>query len=255
MFILLTNDDGIFARGLRCMYKELVGAGHEVTVIAPLGEQSAVGHSITVLTPLRVKEVKESGFHGFAVNGTPTDCVKLGLSNLVERRPDLVVSGINAGANVGPDILYSGTVAAATEAAAMGLNTLAVSHNSFLHENLEPYAAFAAGMVAKIPWSKVPPKRVMNLNLPRVPAEEFRGLALCPQTDAAWNDWYHERVDPRGNKYWWMDGEIPAQNVRPGTDKHQLDLGWATLTPLKFEFTDREFLAELKGCLDADFFV
>ena len=117
MRIALTNDDGIHAVGLRAIYHALLAAGHQVDVVAPMTEQSAVGHAITILGPLRVRRIKECDFNGFGVYGTPADCVKLGIGELLPHRPDLVVSGINAGANVGPDVLYSGTVAAATEAA------------------------------------------------------------------------------------------------------------------------------------------
>lgn len=255
MFILLTNDDGIFATGLRAIYNALVKAGHSVQVIAPFGEQSAVGHSITVTTPLRVKEINEAGFNGLAVTGTPTDCIKLGLDKLLDKRPDLVVSGINAGANVGPDILYSGTVAAATEAAAAGLPAFAVSHNDFKHADIDLYAGFAAEIIPQIPWQDIPKKQVMNLNLPACAFTECKGLALCPQTSVAWNDWYHERTDPRGRKYWWLDGTIPLENVRPGTDKFQLEQGWATLNPLRFDFNDHECLNMLRGKIkDAAFF-
>lgn len=246
MFILLTNDDGIFATGLRAVYKALLLAGHEVQVIAPLSEQSGVGHSITMQNPLRVKPIAEQGFNGLAVSGTPTDCVKLALDQLLPHKPDLVVSGINAGANVGPDILYSGTVAAATEAAAAGLRALSVSHASTMHVDVEHYASFAASLVQELPWGELPRKRVINVNLPACPFSDFKGLALCPQTSVAWDDWYHERHDPRGGKYWWLDGKIPMDEVQSGTDKYQLEAGWATLSPLKFDFNDRESLRLLQ---------
>lgn len=126
MLIALTNDDGIHAVGLRAIYRALLEAGHDIRVIAPMTEQSAMGHAITIISPLRVKKIEEDSFTGFGIYGTPTDCVKLGISELLDSKPDIVVSGINAGANVGPDILYSGTVAAATEAAHLGFPALAV---------------------------------------------------------------------------------------------------------------------------------
>lgn len=246
MYIVLTNDDGIYASGLRAVYRALLDAGHQVQVIAPLGEQSAVGHSITVLNPLRIKRVEEKGFNGIAVTGTPTDCVKLGMGKLVEKKPDLLISGINAGGNVGPDILYSGTVAAATEAAAMGYPSMAISHNSFRLEDVDDYARFAVGLIGQIPWGQIPSRRVMNLNLPACMYDEFKGLRICPQTDAVWNDWYEERKDPRGNDYWWLSGEIPMGKVQKGTDKFLLEQGYATLTPLKFDFTDHDCLKVLQ---------
>lgn len=247
MKVALTNDDGIHAVGLRALYAALREAGHEVHVIAPMTEQSAVGHAITILSPLRVKFIQEEGFSGHGIFGTPTDCVKLGISDLLDVRPDIVVSGINAGANVGPDILYSGTVAAATEAAHLGFPALAVSHDSFRPEDLSEHARYAVMVMERIPWRDLPPRRVMNLNLPARAVEDFRGLALCPQTSAVWKDWYYRREDPRGRPYWWLDGDIPPEKVVPGSDKGLLTDGWATLTPLKFEFTDAVTLEKLRG--------
>ncbi len=246
MYVALTNDDGIQAVGLRAIYRALVNAGHEVQVIAPMTEQSAVGHAITVHGPLRVKKVKEEGFSGFGIYGTPTDCVKLGVSELLDKAPDIVVSGINAGANVGPDVLYSGTVAAATEAAHLGFPALAVSYDSFKAGDLTEHARFAVKVMERIPWYSLPPRRVMNLNLPDRPVMDFQGLTLCPQTSAIWKDWYHRREDPRGTPYWWLNGEIPLNTVAPGSDKSLLNEGWATLTPLKFDFTDTSTLESLR---------
>ena len=249
MRILLTNDDGIHAVGLRAMYKALLAAGHDVLVVAPMTEQSAVGHSVTILSPLRVKLIEEEHFTGRGVFGTPTDCVKLAVSEFMPQPPDIVVSGINAGANVGPDILYSGTVAAATEGAHLGFPALAVSHDSFQPSNLDIHAAYAVSVMERIPWTELPPRRVMNLNLPDRPVEDFLGLSLCRQTSAIWLDWYERREDPRGRAYWWLQGDIPPDKVEPGTDKRLLTDGWATLTPLKFEFTDALTLEKLRDIL------
>lgn len=249
MRILLTNDDGIHAVGLRAIYHALLNKGHSVRVVAPMSEQSAVGHAITVLSPLRVKLVQEENFIGHGVYGTPTDCVKLGVSELMEEAPDIVVSGINAGANVGPDILYSGTVAAATEGAHLGFPAFAVSHDSFQPARLEKHAEYAVAVMERIPWAELPPRRVMNLNLPNRPVEDFQGLSLCRQTSAIWQDWYDRREDPRGRVYWWLDGSIPPDKVTPGSDKGFLTDGWATLTPLKFEFTDLQTLDKLRDLL------
>ncbi|MDR2161051.1 MAG: 5'/3'-nucleotidase SurE [Desulfovibrio sp.] len=246
MRVALTNDDGIHAPGLRALYRALVDAGHEVRVIAPMTEQSAVGHAITVSGPLRVRQVEDRHFQGLGVYGTPADCVKLGIGELLPQSPDIVVSGINAGANVGPDILYSGTVAAATEAAHLGFPALAVSHDSFSPPDLLEHARYAVAVMEKLPWADLPERRVLNLNLPNRPVSSFLGLALCPQTQAVWHDWYHRREDPRGNLYWWLDGAIPPERVTEGSDRGLLTGGWATLTPLKFDFTDASTLERLR---------
>ncbi len=249
MIIALTNDDGVQAAGLRALYKVLLEQGHAVRVVAPVTEQSAVGHAITIRDPLRIRHFSENGFAGIGVFGTPADCVKLGLSQLLEEKPDLVISGINAGANVGPDIMYSGTVAAAREAASMGFPALAVSYDSFITGDMTEHARFAVALMQRIPWGDVPERRVLNLNLPKGPMSDCKGLRLCPQTSAVWRDWYHKRTDPRGAPYWWLDGTIPPDLVAPGTDRALLTEGWATLTPLRFDFTDVECLEILRSTI------
>ena len=247
MRILLTNDDGIQALGLRALYLSLGRAGHEVFVVAPVQEQSAVGHAITFLTPLRVVEFKEDGFTGLGVTGTPADCVKLGLTTLIRPAPDLVLSGINKGANVGVDIVYSGTVSAATEGVLMGTRSMAVSVDDFQPTDLAPQATFATDLLTRIPWDQVPDKTLLNLNFPIGDFAKCKGLRVCPHTRAAYRDWYEERTDPRGRPYYWLDGIIPRENIRPGTDRALLTEGFATLTPLRFDFNDRDTLELLSG--------
>jgi 5'-nucleotidase len=238
MKILLTNDDGIYAVGLRAMFEALVEAGHEVHCVAPISEQSAVGHAITMATPLRARKVRENGFAGHAVHGTPADCVKLALCCLLDDKPDLVVSGINAGANVGVDILYSGTVSAATEGAMMGYPALAVSMDEFQSTDLSEQAAWAARLVEKRPWEDIEGRVVLNLNFPAGSFDEVKGLRICPHTGVAYRDWYDARNDPRGNPYYWLVGEIPADQLDPGCDRALLTDKYITLTPLRFRFTD-----------------
>jgi len=246
MDILLTNDDGIRAHGLRALYRALTEAGHRVSVAAPMTEQSAVGHAVTLFSPLRAKEVEEPGFKGIGISGTPVDCVKLAVRHLLrERPPDLVVSGINSGANVGVDVLYSGTVSAATEGALAGIPALAVSVDDFHPEDLSEQAGFVAGLVDSPVWQSIPGQCVLNLNFPSGSFSANKGLLLCPQTGAVYQDWYEERHDPRGHAYYWLNGVIPEQHVLSGTDRDLLSQGHITLTPLKFELTDQEFLKEL----------
>ncbi len=240
MNILLANDDGIQAVGLRSLYFALVEAGHDVHVVAPVTEQSAVGHAVTLSMPIRVKEFKENGFRGQGVYGTPVDCVKLGLSTLLEETPDLVLSGINAGANVGVDILYSGTVSAATEGALMEIPAMAVSMDNFNPVDLSGQAKYCADLLPKIPWNELPAKCVLNLNFPDCPIDEAGELMLCPHTRASYKDWYDTRQDPRGRSYYWLDGTIPPENISEGRDRALLTQKHVTMTPLHFDFTDRE---------------
>jgi 5'-nucleotidase len=245
MRILLTNDDGIQAVGLRAMHRALVSSGHEVHVVAPVTEQSAVGHAITLSAPLRVKEFRDGDFYGRGVTGTPADCVKLALSTLVKERPDVVVSGINAGANVGVDLMYSGTVSAATEGAFMGFPAMAVSMDDFNPVDLSGQARYATELLARLHLDILPQKCVLNLNFPKRPIGEILGLRVCPHTRLAYEDWFEERLDPRGRPYYWMCGNLDSSRISQGRDRRLLTEGWATLTPLKFDFTDHETLALL----------
>ncbi|MDD2219042.1 MAG: 5'/3'-nucleotidase SurE [Desulfoplanes sp.] len=245
MHILLTNDDGIRAVGLRALYAEMVRSGHRVSVVAPMTEQSAVGHSVTFLTPLRVKEVVETGFEGKGVFGTPVDCVKLALTTLLDSPPDLILSGINNGANVGVDILYSGTVSAATEGALAGFPALAVSIDTFDPQDLGEQAVFVRKFIDRGAWKHAPEKCVLNLNFPRISIEDCKGLRVCAQTGAVYRDGYEVREDPRGRPYYWLQGEIPPEDVAPGTDRELLTQGYITLTPLVFDFTHWKFLQDL----------
>lgn len=251
MRILLTNDDGIQAVGIRDLYKGLVAAGHDVLVAAPISEQSAVGHAITIAMPLRVKEFAENGFKGLGVSGTPADCVKLALTTLCDTPPDLVVSGINAGANVGVDILYSGTVSAATEGALMGYPAVAVSADDYTPTDLTEQGRYVADFIASRPWEAAPPRCVLNLNFPARPIAETKGLRLCPPTPAVYDDWYVTRQDPRGRNYYWLTGVIPPGALSPETDRAMLTAGHITLTPLRFDFTDRETMSRLSARLGA----
>ncbi len=249
MNILLTNDDGIYAVGLRAIYAALCELGHNVYVVAPMTEQSAVGHALTVFQPLRIKEISEVGFNGLGVYGTPSDCVKLALSSLLPKRPDLVISGINSGANVGPDILYSGTVAAATEGAHNGLYSVALSYDNLRPTALLDQARHAAKLLQDFDWQGMPARCVLNINYPNVDFSQNKGLCICPQTSALWQDTYDECYNPRGDRYWWIKGEIRAQDVEDGTDKDMLSKGYITLTPLHFEFTHTQYMQKLKNNL------
>lgn len=249
MNILLTNDDGIQAPGLRALYNGMKKAGLNVNVVAPVSEQSAVGHAVSLSTPLRVKTFKEDGFYGLGVYGTPVDCVKLGLSTLLDEKPDIVVSGINSGANVGVDILYSGTVSAATEGALMGISALAVSFDNFNPVDLSDQADYCIDLLKRIPWKKLKEKTVMNLNFPAIPVAETKGVKVCPHTRVSWQDWYDSRLDPRGRPYYWLDGIMPPEKISPGSDRALLTEGYITMTPLHFDFTDRESI----GMLESEF--
>lgn len=247
MDVLLTNDDGINAAGLRSLYKALRARGHNVNVVAPMHQQSGVGHSLTVFEPLRSQKIVDGDFEGHGIYGTPTDCVKLGLGCLSPTRPNLVMSGINLGPNAGPDIFYSGTVGAAAEAAHDNVPSMAISWGGFSPADvLEKIAAHAVELAEKIDWQALAPKRVVNVNYPNVNFGEIKGLRICPQSLAIWRNIYEERLDPRGSSYWWLDGDVPRDSILEGTDKDLLARGYITITPLRFEYTDEEGIGALQ---------
>ncbi len=249
---MLTNDDGIYAVGLRALYAVLCASGHTVSVVAPMTEQSAVGHSITVFTPLRVRKIQESNFSGIGVFGTPADCVKLALGTLLEKKPDCVISGINSGANVGVDIVYSGTVSAATEGALAGIPSMAVSFDNFQPQDLTAQAVWIRDFLQKGCLSYFVARTVCNINFPVVADGVGKGVRVCRQTAAVYDDFYESRQDPRGQEYYWLDGEIPGERVEDGADRALLSAGFITVTPLRFDFTHWENLQTLAAVLQTD---
>lgn len=248
MQILLTNDDGIYAPGLRALSEELARLG-KVQVVAPLSEQSGVGLSITYLHPLMVHEELRDGRHfGWAVAGSPADCVKLGMLEFCKPPPDLVVSGINSGANVGINVLYSGTVAGAIEGAFFGVTSVAVSLSTRTQPDYPRAARMAVSVISQLLAQK--PKRgsLWNLNLPDTRPDGPRGVKLVAMGVRRHADVMEKRTDPRGRTYYWS-GLDPYENhqMEPGTDLKELADGYATLTPLHFDLTERGVLEQLES--------
>lgn len=248
MYVLLSNDDGIMAPGLRALYGALRKGGDEVCAIGPMRQQSGVSHSLTVFEPLRAQPVRDGDFEGIGIHGTPADCVRLGLGRLVKRAPDLVLAGINQGPNAGPDVLYSGTIAAAAEAANAGLPSVAISHGNHLGcEEIDEVAEHAINLVRKFDWMRLPGGRVLNINYPDRPPAEWAGVRVCHQSSAVWANTYNERQDPRGNPYWWLEGEINPETFGEDSDRYLLARGFITITPLKFVYTDDELAVKLRS--------
>ncbi|MBC8531197.1 5'/3'-nucleotidase SurE [Gehongia tenuis] len=255
MRILVTNDDGIRAPGIRALVEQLAPK-HDITVVAPAEEQSAKSHSITIHTPLMVrKQVFMSGVTGYAVTGTPSDCVRLGVLQLMEK-PDMVLSGINAGSNIGLDVLYSGTVSAALEGALLGYPSAAVS--SFTKDwgafDFERAAKESEILVKLIEEKKVDASIVLNLNVPSVQDDAYKGVKVAPlDLDPATRENYEKRISPAGEAYYWMTFQ-----ARPnGPDSFQQgDLylcqdGYSTLTPLHFDLTQHRDLPALEAWVEA----
>lgn len=254
MKVLLSNDDGIYSPSLRALYQALQAAGHETRVVAPAGEQSGVGCSITAYSPLFAQHLAEDDFEGYAVQGTPADCVLLGLGSLFAEDdfyPDLVVSGINRGSNASFDVLYSGTVGAAIQAALSRLPALAVSSMA-RHTSAQAQAAEAAKAVEIINsfnWSELPNHLVYNLNFPDCLASECKGLQVCP-LNTQWQSLasYDRREAPIGRTYWWMNALYNRYGQgAENSDRDWLRRGYITLTPLNLDYTDHEAIRLLQS--------
>jgi len=247
--ILLTNDDGIYAPGLAALYRELKRLG-EVTVVAPESEQSAVGHSISLITPLRVKEVSlNGGVEGWAVSGTPADCVKIALAELLPEPPTLVVSGINLGPNVGINVLYSGTVSAATEAAILGVKGVAFSLNSYdQNADFAAAARLAADLLERLRgWSRWTNGVCLNVNLPDLPREKVNGVRVTRQDTGPLVEHFERREDPRRHVYYWLAEINERPELDPDTDYGALAQGYVSITPIQHDLTDYRSLNDLQA--------
>ncbi|MFZ5451126.1 MAG: 5'/3'-nucleotidase SurE [Thermodesulfobacteriota bacterium] len=249
MLILVTNDDGIYAPGLAALYQELGRMG-AVTVVAPESEQSAVGHAISLSTPLRVKQAPLAGDGwGWAVSGTPADCVKIALAELLPGPPDLVVSGINLGPNVGINVLYSGTVSAATEAAILGVKqAVAVSLDTYKDADFATAARITGKLLARLQEEKPPGEQLcLNVNLPALPEEAIKGVRLTRQDTGPLTEHFDCRIDPRERVYYWLAGINDRQDLSPDTDYAALLAGYISITPLHHDLTHYPTLEGLRG--------
>jgi 5'-nucleotidase len=246
MKILLTNDDGIFAPGLQALHQHLA-ARHAVSVIAPDQERSAVGHGITLHHPLRAARVAlNAHFQGYAVNGTPADCIKLGMYTLLSERPDLVLSGINPGANVGVNVNYSGTVAAAKEAALYGLPAIAVSVEGREVVNFEDAAAFAETLAEMVMRRGLPRGTFLNVNIPNVPFTDIAGTVISRQGTGVFADRFEKRRDPRNRAYYWPGSDPQVFEDDPELDGAALQGHFISITPIKCDMTDYHTLEHLR---------
>jgi len=243
MLILATNDDGVYSPGLTILAKALKGLG-EVYVVAPDREQSAVAHSLTLHRPLLVEEIMENTF---AVNGTPTDCVNVGVYGLLPKRPDIVVSGINKGGNLGDDVTYSGTVSAALEATIMGIPGIAVSMVAREDFKFTAAAEFAAKLARLVLDKGIRRGTLLNVNVPNLPAVEIKGVKVTCQGRRIYGGSVLERLDPRGKKYFWIGGEVENWEPNPDADHDAVSRGYISVTPLKLDLTDEGAMDELKG--------
>ena len=241
--ILISNDDGVFAEGIRCLAREAAARGHRVTVVCPDQERSATGHGLTLQSPIRAERADglfEGGIEAWACSGTPSDCVKLALGRLLPSPPDLVLSGINHGPNLGSDVFYSGTVAAAMEGTLEGLHALAVSSACFDWRQFDGAARQALDVAEAALAGGWPEGLLLNLNVPAVPAERIGPLRWCRPAVRRYVDQFDQRHDPRGRAYYWLAGEVVNDLEALGsgprnwpTDVAQVQAGGVALTPLQ----------------------
>jgi 5'-nucleotidase len=257
MKILLSNDDGVMAEGIKALTIEL-SKEHEVYVIAPDRERSAAGHSLTLHTPIRVEEL-ESKFGAkriWITSGTPGDCVKIGINAILsdDEKPDLIISGINHGPNLGSDILYSGTVSCAMEGAMMGYPSIAISLASMTSEPdlFANVAKFMLKFIHKIQDYKFPPKTILNVNVPGLMPEDLAGVAITKLGGKMFTDEYDKRIDPRGKVYYWMAGELIRHCDNDDSDINALRWNKVSVTPITFEMTEVSVIPELETKLCCD---
>ncbi|MFQ5429552.1 MAG: 5'/3'-nucleotidase SurE [Phycisphaerae bacterium] len=246
MRILLSNDDGIFAPGLMSLYAVLPETA-EVEVVAPESVQSGGSHAITIRHPVLWRTVSVADvFQGTSVEGTPADCVKLALNALLPERPDLVVSGINAGLNTGIHVLYSGTVAAAIEAAIQGCPAVAVSLELHRDMDFDAAARIAGRLIDRILESGLQPGQVFNINIPELKPGWPKGVRIEPQSIQSMAERIERRADPNGREYYWLDGDFKDIGGESQTDRHALSAGYVCVTPLQFDLTDTARLDRLR---------
>lgn len=248
MKILLCNDDGIHARGITELYQAVAHLG-ELHVCAPATERSAAGHAITIYDPIRTMPVeKENGLSGVAVDGTPADCVKLAVSFLHKNDPpDLVVSGINLGSNTGISVLYSGTVSAASEAAILGVPAIALSLCTYQNPIWETAARVAADIVEKVAGNPLPDGVLLNVNIPNRPYDQLMGMRAGQMGRSRFIEKFTEHRDPRGNYYYWLDGDMKLLDEDTETDERLVNAGYVSLTPIHIDLTARHCMQQVEA--------
>jgi 5'-nucleotidase len=258
MKLLISNDDGVFAVGVRTLANTLAMAGHQVTVVCPDRERSATGHGLTLHQPIRA-ELVEGLFRpevtAWSCSGTPADCVKLALWSLLEDRPEFVLSGINQGANLGTDVLYSGTVSAAMEGTIEGLPSIALSLTSFTVREFQPAADYAVKLLSQLQGQDLTDLPLLNVNIPPVPASDIKGVQLSRQGVRRYIEVFEKRTDPRGKTYYWLAGEVVEEVDDPGSDHgipadvEAIRQNYITVTPLQYNLTAMRSVPSLQSWL------
>ncbi|CAN5490465.1 5'/3'-nucleotidase SurE [soil metagenome] len=247
MRILISNDDGVFAPGLGTLARVLAAAEHEVYVVAPDRQRSATGHSVTLHKPLRVEVVDLAGGikAAWSTTGTPSDCVKLAVKQLLPQPPEVIISGINSGPNLGSDVLYSGTVAAAMEAAFSGFPSIAVSAQKNEQVAFNLAAEFIVDFLRVLPKAPMPSRGLFNVNVPACQPEELKGVRVTELGKRQYKDFFERRHDPNGRDYYWLSGCAIEEGESELSDVWALANGYITVSPVSFNMTDQNTLAKL----------
>jgi 5'-nucleotidase len=244
--ILVCNDDGIDAPGIYALVVEMKKIG-TVTVVAPDKQQSAVGHAITMNYPLRVKEFKKNGkFFGYAVQGTPADCVKLAVRAILKQEPDIVVSGVNHGSNTAISVIYSGTVSAATEGTILGIPSIAVSLTTYAPADFSVAAQMARKLAILVSKRGLPPGTLLNVNVPPLKLKEIKGILVTRQGKSIWNDTFDLRTDPNNRDYYWLTGGLDNVDKDLEFDEAAVRNNYISVTPLQYDLTNYRMLDAMK---------
>lgn len=245
--ILVTNDDSIYAKGIR----ELVSVASQfgdVLVVAPNKPQSGMGHAITITSPIRLEAYKGfEGIEAYSCSGTPVDCVKMGIFEILKRKPDLLLSGINHGENSSTNVLYSGTMSAAIEGAMEGIPSIGFSLADFDSDaDFSTTKKVANDLIPNILKNGLPKNTTLNVNVPKVSSVQLKGVKVCTQAHAYWEDKFDSRKDQFGRPYYWLTGKFGDADQREDTDLHYLKKGFATIVPTHFDLTNHAVLKDLK---------
>lgn len=246
--ILITNDDGITAPGIRQLIKLMKQLG-DVIVVAPDSPQSGMGHAITLndnlyCDPVKLKRTEKH--HEFSCSGTPVDCVKIATQEILSRKPDLCVSGINHGSNASINVIYSGTMSAAVEAGTEGLPAIGFSLLDYsLDANFEPASKYIKKITKQVLKAGLPNGVVLNVNIPNLPKKKLKGIKICRQAKAHWSEKYDKRTNPQGRDYYWLTGEFVNQDQGEDTDEWALENGYISVVPVQFDLTAHHALKDL----------
>lgn len=245
--ILISNDDGIESDGIKALWRE-VRKFAEVYVVAPHTQQSAVGHSITVSNPIRARRnLIDKNFYGYAVEGSPADSVKLAIRNLLrDKKIDLLISGINHGANTSVNIIYSGTVSAATEGTILGIPSIAVSLTSYTYNDFSFASKFSSRIAKQVLKNGLPKGTLLNVNIPAVPENKIKGVLVTKQGKSFWDDYYDSRMDPNKREYFWLTGKMKVLDKTNEFDEIAVKENYVSVTPIQYDLTDYNMLEEIR---------